>query len=143
VPDPSDTIRSPAPLTPEELEDGRRIVLSRDTSLVLELNFTPSPGHPLAFDALEIPHTRSVKYVIAQNGPHPLSLQILLMDALTNALMQMDGGDQENENESISPSLVDFRAEQNIIHLRDGKAVVRFTLPCCFLDSIHRTGLYR
>ena len=94
----------------------------------------------MAFDALEIPHTRSVKYVIDQNSPHLLSLQILLMDALTNVLVQMDGGDQEKE---ISPSLVDFRAEQNIIHLRDGKAVVRFTLPCCFLDSMHRTGLYR
>jgi len=97
----------------------------------------------LAFNALEIPHTRSVKYVVVQNGPHPLSLQILLIDALTDVLMQVDGGDQERENEGVSPSLVDFRAEQNIIHLRDRKVVVRFTLPCCFLDSMHRTGLYR
>ena len=126
-----------------ELEDERRIVLSPDTSLVLKLNFTPSPGRPLAFDALEIPYTRSVKYVIAQNGPRPLSLQILLMDALTNVLVQMNGGDQEKQNESFSPSLVDFRGKQNIIPLRDRKVVVRFTLPCCFLDSMHRTGLYR
>ena len=97
----------------------------------------------MAFDALEIPHTRSVKSVIFQNSPHPLLLQILLMDALTNVLVQMDGGDQEKEDESILPSLVDFRAEQSIIHLRNGTAVVRFTLPCCFLDSMHRSGLYR
>lgn len=140
----SDTLRSLAPLNSEELEDQRRIVLSRDTSLILKLNFTPTPGHPLAFDALVIPRTRSVKHDLDRNNPHLLSLKILVVDALTSTLVQVDGWDQEEKDEkSVSPSLVDFQADQNIIHLRDGNAMVRFTLPCCLLDSSHRTGLYR
>jgi len=140
----SDTLRPLALLDSEELEDQRRIVLSRDTSIVLELNFTPSPGHPLAFDALEIPRTCSVNHVIDRNNLHLLSLQVLLVDALTSIWERIDGWRKEKDNErGVSPSLVDFRAEQNIIHLYNGKAVVRFTLPCCFLDSMHRTGLYR
>jgi hypothetical protein len=130
--------------TPEAPEDQRRIVLSWDTSLVLELAFTPSSGHPLAFDALKIPLTRSVDHGVYRNHPYILSLQILLVDALTSIFMPANGWDQDKvDGENAPPSLVDFKAEQDIIYLRDGKATVRFTLPCCLLDSIHRTGLYR
>jgi hypothetical protein len=128
----------------DTFEDQRRIVVSQGTSLVLKLNFTPSPGHPLAFDALEIPLTRSVKYAAGRKNPRILSLQILLVDALASIFVPPHGWDQDQVDEENSPlSLVDFKAEKDIIYLRAGKATVRFTLPCCLLDSIHRTGLYR
>jgi hypothetical protein len=128
----------------DKLEDQRRIVISQDTSLVLELNFTPSPGYPLAFDALEIPLTRSVNCAVGRKNPHTLSFQILLVDALTSIFVPADGWIKDKVyGENAPPSLVDFEAEQDIIYPRDGKATVRFTLPCCLLDSIHRTGLYR
>jgi len=141
----SDTLRSLVPLVDvEEVEDETRIILSRDTSLVLELNFTSSPGHPLGFDALEIPLTHSVNDIADRKGPQLLSLQILLMDALTSIFVPVERWYQEkDDNKNVSPSLVDFQAEQNIVYLRDGKAIVRFRLPCCLLDSMHRTGLYR
>jgi hypothetical protein len=62
-------IRSLASLNSEKQEDQRRIVLSWDTSLRLELDLAPGPGHPLFFDALEIPFTQSVKYTVDQERP--------------------------------------------------------------------------
>ena len=108
--------------------------------MVLELDFTPSPSHSLIFDALEVPLTRSVKYSVDSRGRRLLSLQIILVDAVTETFMRGQGkeGDQ-----AVALSLVDFQTEHNIIDLRDGGVTVRFKLPCCFLDSRHRTGCYR
>jgi hypothetical protein len=136
-------IRSLAPLNSEKPEDQKRVVLSRDTSLLLELDFTPGSSHTLSFDALEIPFTQSVKYTVDQHDRRLLSLRILLMDVVTGMFMQVDQRNQVEDESTSEPSLVDFQAEQNIIDLRGGKAIVRFRLPCCFLDSIHRTGRYR
>ena len=129
-------LRSLASLNSEKSEDQRHIVLSRDTSLLLELEFNTGPSHVLFFDALEIPFTQSVRYAVKQNDRRLLSLRILLVDALTGMFMRVDEWPSE-------PLLVDFQAEENIIDLRNGKAIVRFTLPCCFLGPIHRTGRYR
>lgn len=137
-----DTLRPMASLDPEEEEDPIHIVLSRDTSLILELDFIPSPDCVSAFDALKIPFTRSVNHLGDQKGQQLLSFQILLVDALTGMFVPVDKWVQE-DNGNDSPSLVDFQAEESIIDLRDGKAVVCFKLPCCFLDSLHRTGRYR
>lgn len=119
------------------------VVLSRDTSVLLELDFTPGPGHPLSFDALKIPFTQSVKYVVEQNDRRLLSLRILLVDAVTGMFMRVDEWNQEEVEWNSEPSLVDFQAEQNIIDLRNGKAIVRFRLPCCLLGPMYRTGRYR
>ena len=122
----------------------RHFVLSRATMVALELNFAPGPSRCLAFDALEIPVTRSVNHIADPGGRRLLSLRILLVDAVTEMFVQERKSDQEKEEEYTTiPSLVDFQAEHNINDLRDGKAIVRFTLPCCFLDSAHRTGHYR
>jgi len=133
-------IRSLDSLNSEKPEDQRLIVLSWDTFLLLELDFTPGPGRPLFFDALEIPFTQSVKYTVDPKDRRLLSLRILLMDAVTGMFSRVD---ERNQAETSGPSLVDFQAEKNIIDLRDGKAIVRFRLPCCFLDYTHRTGRYR
>ena len=71
-----------------------------------------------------------------------LSLRILLVDAVTCMFMRADERNQEDEWSS-GLSLVDFQAEKNIIDLHNGKAIVRFRLPCSFLDSMHRTGRYK
>ena len=131
-------------LNSEKPEGQRHIVLSQDTFLVLELDFPLGPGDSLIFDALEIPLTRSVKYAADQQSRRLLSLRILLVDAATDMLMQIDEEIPEEEDGSTSASsLVDFQAESNIFDLHDGKAIVCFKLPCCFLDSTHRTGRYR
>ena len=135
-------IRSLAPPNSEKPEDQRHIVLSWDTSLLLELDFTPGPSHPLFFDALEIPFTQSVKYTMNPKDRRLLSLRILLVDAVTCMFMRVDERNQEDEWTS-GLSLVDFQAEKNIIDLHNGKAIVRFRLPCCFLDAMHRTGRYK
>jgi hypothetical protein len=130
--------------TPEAPEDQRRIVLSRDTFVVLELAFTPSPGHPLAFDALKIPLINSIVYRGYSEGLRILSLQILLVDALTSIFESADEWDQDKVDGKNAPlSMVHFKAEQDIIRLRDRKAIVHFTFPYCPLDPIHCSGLYR
>jgi hypothetical protein len=124
-------------------ESQRHLVLSRDTFIVLELDFSSSPGHPLAFDALEIPFARFFNHTIDRKGRRLLTLQILLVDASTGVYVR-PGEYQEGEDEWLSaPSLVEFQAEHNIVDLYDGKAVVRFKPPCCFLDSMHHIVNYR
>lgn len=136
-------IRSLASLNSEKPEDQRRIVLSWATSLLLELDFTPGPSDPLFFDALEIPFTRSVMRSVKQKDRLLLSLRILLVDAVTAMFMRVDKPDEDEDEWPSESSLVDFQAEQNTIDIRNGKAIVRFRLPCCFLDPMHRTGRYR
>jgi len=138
-----DTLRSLL-VDSKEQDSQRRFVLSQDTPVVLELNFTPGPSHSPAFDALEIPLTRSVKHSIDPQGRRLLLFRVLLVDVITNMFVQIGEWDQDKTDEQVfAPSLVDFQAEHNIIDLCDGKAIVYFTLPCCFLDSTHRTGHYR
>ena len=140
----SDTSRSLIPLNSEEREDQRHIVLSRDTSFVLELSLKPGPGHCLAFDALEIPGTQSTNPTVLREERPLLSLQILLVDAATDMSMQVRAQDQQREEgEIVVPSLVEFQTECNIIDPRYEEAIIRFKLPCCFLGSMHRTGRYR
>jgi len=140
----SDTSRSLIPLNSEEQEDQRHIVLSQDTSLVLELCLKPGPDHCLAFDALEIPGTHPTNPTFIRKGQPLLSLQILLVDAATDIYMRVRARDQQREDgEIVVPSLVEYQAERKIIDLRYEEAIVRFKLPCCFLDSMHRTGRYR
>ena len=136
-------IRSLASLNSEKPEDQRRIVLSWATSLRLKLDFTPGPSDPLFFDALEIPFTRSVLCSVKQKDRLLLSLRILLLDAVTGMFMRVHERDQGEDGGPSEPSLVDFQAEHNIIDIRNGKAIVRFKLPCCFLGPMHRTGRYR
>lgn len=136
-------IRSLASLNSEKPEDQRRIVLSWDTSLLPELDFTPGPSDPLFFDALEIPFTQSVMCFVKRTDWRLLSLRILLVDAVTGMFMRVDEQDQDEDGWRSEPSLVDFQAKQNIIDIHNGKAIVRFRLPCCFLDPLHRTGRYR
>ena len=122
----------------------RHFVLSLDTFVVLALDFTPGSSHSLIFDALEVPTTRSVKCSVDPRGRRLLSLQIILVDTVTEAFVR--GGKQDRDKESdhtVALPLVDFQAEHNITDLRDGRVTVRFKLPCCFLDSKHRTGCYR
>jgi len=130
------------PFNPEEQQDQTHVVLSQDTSLVLELSFKPGPDHTLAFDALEIPHTHFISRTFDGKPQRLLSLQIVLVDAVTDVYIQARAQDQQHE-ETILPLLVKFETEYNIIDLQDGKAIVRFKLPCCLLDSMHRTGRYR
>jgi hypothetical protein len=123
-------------------ESERHLVLSRDTFIVLELDFSPAPGH-LAFDALEIPFARFFNHTIDRKGRRLLSFRILLVDASTGVFVRL-GEYQEGEDEWLSaPSLVDFQADHNIVDLCDGKAVVRFKLPCCTLDPMDHTVHYR
>jgi hypothetical protein len=113
----------------------RRFVLSSDTFIILELNFVPGSSHSLTFGALEVPPICSVKCSVDSRDQRCLSLQILLVDAVTETIMQAGMQDQDNDGDNaVAQSLVDFQAEHNII---------RFKLPCCFLDSRHRTGCYR
>ena len=125
-------------------DSGRHFVLSRDAVIVLALNFNAGPDLPLAFDALDIPLTRSVRYAADPKGRRLLSLRILLVDAVTEMFVRVDkwGYTKVDEN-TLAPSLVDFQADHNIIELQNGRAITRFTLPCCFLDATHRTGHYR
>ena len=128
----------------KEQDIKRNFVLSSDTLLVLELDFTPSPSHSLIFDALEVPLTRSVKCSVNSRGRRLLSLQIILVDAMTETFVRVGRQDRDEKGgHKVELSLVDFQAEHNIIDLRDGKVNVRFKLPCCLLDSRHRTGRYR
>ena len=138
----SDTLRPLASHDSRQQEDARHIVLSQDTSVVLELDFTPDSARELPFDALKIPFTRSVNRPGDEKGRKPLSFEILLVDVLTDTFVPVDewvrvyGG-------NTSPSPVDFQAEKSIIDLRDGKAVICFKIPCCLLDSMTRTGSFR
>ena len=128
----------------KEPDSQRHFVLSQDTLVVLEFNFTPGPSQSLDFDALEIPLTRSVKGFIDPQGRQLLLLRVLLVDAVTNTFVQVGEWDQEKVDEQmLAPSLVDFQAKHNIVDLCDGKAIVHFTLPCCFLGPTYRTGHYR
>jgi hypothetical protein len=113
--------------------------------VVLSLYYNPAPGDPLDFEAVEIPFTPSVDYLVDPNGRRVLSLKILLMDARSDMLMRVGEWDQDNEDkQGFPPSLVDFQAEQSIIDLsKEGKVTIRFRLPCCFLDSRGRAVLYR
>lgn len=111
---------------------------------MLALNFNPGPNLSLVFDALEIPLTRSVRHPADPKGRRLLSLRILLVDAVTETFVRFGKWDHAKVDEhTLAPSLVDFQAKSNIIDLRDGKAIMRFTLPCCFLDATHRTGHYK
>lgn len=115
----------------KEQDIQRRFVLSSDTVVTLAFNFVP---HSLTFGALEVPPTRSVKWFVSRDQRR-LSLQILLVDAATETFVSANKQDQDKEDENmVTQSLVDFQFKRNII---------RFKLPCCFLDSRHRTGCYR
>lgn len=128
----------------KEQDVQRHIVLSADTLVVLELDFTPSSSHSLIFDALKVPLTRSVKRSVDSRGRLLLSLQIILVDAVTERFVRARKQDRDKDgDQTVALSLVDLQAENNIIDLRDGGVTVRFKLPCCFLDSAHRTGCYR
>ena len=124
----------------KEQDTQRHFVLSSDTLVVLELDFTPSPSHSLIFDALKVPLTRSVKCSVESRGRRLLSLQIILVDATIETFVR---GQSKEGDQAVALSPVDFQAEHNIIDLRDGGVTVRFKLPCCFLDSKNRTGCYR
>lgn len=128
----------------KELGSPRNFVLSQDTFVCLELNFSPGPGRSLIFDSLEVPFTHSIKYAVDRRGRRTLSLHILLVDAATDMFARVGERYQGKvDDQSLALSLVDFQADHNIIDLRDGKCIVHFTLPCCILDSTHRTGQYR
>ena len=137
----SDTLR-PLASHDSQQENPRHIVLSQDTSVVLELDFTPDSGPELPFDALKIPFTRSVNRPGHQRGRNPLSFEILLVDVLTDTFVPVDEWVQTYDGDTL-PSPVDFQAEESIIDLRDGRAVIRFKIPCCLLDSMTRTGSFR
>ena len=140
--DVSDTLRPLASRKSRQQEDPRHIVLSRDTSVVLELDFAPDSGRELPFDALKIPFTRSVNHPGDQTGRKPLSFEILLVDVLADTFVPVDEWVQRYDGDTW-PSPVDFQAEEGIIDLRDGKAAIRFKIPCCLLDSMARTGSFR
>ena len=140
--DVSDTLRPLASHNSRQQEDPRHIVLSRDTSVVLELYFTPGSSRELPLDALKIPFTHSVNQPGDGTGRKPLSFEILLVDILTDTFVPVDEWVQEHDGNSLS-SPVDFQAEESIIDLRDGKAVIRFKIPCCLLDSMTRTGPFK
>ena len=110
----------------------RRFVLSSDTVVTLALNFVP---HSLTFGALEVLPTRSLKWFVDSKDQWRLSLQIFLVDAATETFVRAGEQDQDKGDENmVAQSLVNFQFKRNI---------VRFKLPCCFLDSRHRTGCYR
>jgi hypothetical protein len=127
---------------PKAQESQRHLVLSQDTCIVLELHFSSSPGHPLAFDGVEIPFARFVSNTIDRKDRRLLSLRILLVDASTDVFVLL-GEYQEGDEWLPVPSLVDFQTGSNIVDLCDGKGVIRFKLPCCILDSMHHTVNYR
>ena len=138
----SDTLRPLASHDSLQQEDPRHIVLSRDTSVVLEVDFTPDLARELPFDALKIPFTRSVNHPGDQTGRKPLLFEILLVNVLTDKFVPVDEWVRIYDG-NTSPSPVDFQAQESIIDLRDGKAVIRFKIPCCLLDSMIRTGPFR
>ena len=140
--DVSDTLRPLASHESRQQEDPRHIVLSPDTFVVVELDFTPDSARELPFDALTIPFTRSVKRLGDETGRKPLSFEILLVDVLTDTSVPVDKWIRMYDG-NTSPSPVDFQAEESIIDLRDGKAVVRFKIPYRLLDSMTRTGSFR
>ena len=140
--DVSDALRPQASHDFRQQEDPRHIVLSQDTSVVLELDFTPDSARELPFDALKIPFTRSVNHPGDQTGRNPLLFEVLLVDVLTDMFVPVNEWVQRYDGDTL-PSPVDFQAEESIIDLRDGKAVIRFKIPCCLLDSMTRTGSFR
>ena len=58
------------------------------------------------FDALEIPFTRSVEQTMSQRGWRLLFPQILLVDAATGMLMQVDQQNLEGADELTSAPLL-------------------------------------
>ena len=138
----SDTLRPLASHNSRQQEDLRHIVLSQHTSIVLELDFTPDSARELPFDALKIPFTYSVNRPGDPRRRKPLLFEILLVDVVTDMFVSIDEWVQKYDGNK-SPSPVDFQAEEGIIDLRDGKAVIRFKIPCCLLDSMIHTGSFR
>ena len=117
------------------------IRLRRDSHFALELVLAHLPmGSLEGCDGIKIPSTASVKNFADTTGRTLLEFRIRLYGATTKTLYEFvceNCHKREGKRRGI-PSLIDFKAEYDIIEPKDGKIRVEFSF-CCY-PKCHKLG---
>jgi len=121
--------------------DSRVITLRRETHVTLEINFEQILRQQCGvWSGIKIPATGSVKNYADTTGKSLLAFRINLYGAMTvrryeNVCANCEK--REGKKKGI-PSLIDFKAESDMIEAKDGKIRVEFVF-CCY-PKHHRLG---
>jgi hypothetical protein len=117
------------------------ITLRRDCHFALEVIPAHLPmGSPEGCNGIKIPATASVKNFSDTTGKTLLEFRIRLYGATTKVLYESvceNCQKREGKRRGI-PSLIDFKAEYDIIEEKDGKLRVEFSI-CCY-PRCHKLG---
>jgi hypothetical protein len=117
------------------------ITLRRETSVVFEITFEHLPSQPPAeCSGIKIPATGSVKNYADTTGKSLLECCIRLYGATTKRSYETvcTSCEKREGKKKGTPSLIDFKAESEIIELKHGKLCIEFVFGCYPKD--HRLG---
>ena len=117
------------------------IKLRREAHIALEISLKRLPGKPTApYNGVKIPATAAVKNYGDTTGKSLLELRIDVYGATTKQSYQtVCTSCEKREGKKIGPpSLINFKAESDIIVPKDGKIRVEFVFGCYPKD--HRLG---
>jgi len=126
---------------PRPPADGRVITLRRETNVTLEINFEQILRQQCGvWSGIKIPATGSVKNYADTTGESLLAFRINLYGAMTMQRYEnvCENCEKREGKKKGIPSLIDFKAESDMIEPKDGKIRVVFVF-CCY-PKHHRLG---
>ena len=119
---------------PLSVRAGDVITLRRDSHFALELILAHLPmGSLKGCDGIKIPATASVKNFADATGKTLLEFRIRIHGASTEKLYELicENCQKREGKRTGAPSLIDFKAEHDMIEPIDGKIRVEFSF-CCY-----------
>ena len=117
------------------------VTLRRETHLALEIILEHLPrGPPEGWDGIKVPATASVKNYADTTNKALLEFCVRLYGATTNQRYEVacESCQRREGKRRGAPSLVDFKAEYDMIEPTDGKIRVEFKF-CCY-PKCHKQG---
>jgi len=121
-------------IKPRLQEQDRVITLRRETNVTLEINFEQIlEQHSAVWSGIKVPATGSVKNYVDTTGKSLLEFRINLYGATNERPYEKLCANCEKRvgTKSGIPSLIDFKAESDMIEPEDGRIRVTFVF-CCY-----------
>ena len=117
------------------------ITLRQETHVTLDINFDQIPMRPFtSYSGIKIPATDPVKNSVDPTGRTLLELRIHLYGATTKRRYESVCASckKRHEKKKGIPSLIDFKAEGDVLTPKEGKIRIEFVF-CCFPKD-HQEG---